>query len=334
MRHELSWLRDYLVAGVEDPCINIQSILCRHFIVRALFGGQFELLMEHEIRFGAVMNWLTAVCAQTPDVELPCAILDALQRRADNAEGIAIPPFVTEAFALLPATCGAQVISNYIEQFLMGARLEQQHLLLRQPSFETFQNLWAASFSALKAPSPTTAPSLPPQPVTLLEPACGSANDYRFFHSYGISPLLDYTGLDLCAKNIENAKAIFPELRFLVGNVFDLPAPDQSFDLVVVHDLFEHLSLEGLHTAVNEVCRVTRQRLCIGFFQMDEIADHILRPIDDYHWNLLSMTRMRQLFASHGFTAQVIHIGTFLRQTIGCDQTHNPNAYTFLLQRV
>jgi len=27
----------------------------------------------------------------------------------------------------------------------------------------------------------------------------------------------------------------------------------------------------------------------------------------------------------------VVHIGTFLRQQIGCEQTHNPNAYTFLL---
>jgi ubiquinone/menaquinone biosynthesis C-methylase UbiE len=302
--------------------------------VRALSASQFEPLMQHEIRFGAVMNWLTGAAAQTPDVGLLRAILDALERRADNAEGIAIPPFVTQAFTALPAICGSRVISNYIEQFLVGARLYQQHLLLNQPSLETFRNLWAASLSTLWAQSSTVVPSRTPQPVTLLEPASGSANDYRFFHSYGISPFLDYSGLDLCVKNIENAKTLFPEVRFLVGNVFDLPAPDQTFDLLVVHDLFEHFSLEGLRSAVKEICRVTRQGLCIGFFQMDEIADHILRPVDDYHWNLLSMARMRQLFASHGFAAQVIHIGTFLRQTIGCDQTHNPNAYTFLLQRV
>src|SRR5262249_28346975 len=30
-RHESAWLRDYLVAGVEDPRINLQSILSRHF---------------------------------------------------------------------------------------------------------------------------------------------------------------------------------------------------------------------------------------------------------------------------------------------------------------
>ncbi len=38
MQHEPVWLRDYLVAGVEDPRWNLQSIFSRHFLVRALFG--------------------------------------------------------------------------------------------------------------------------------------------------------------------------------------------------------------------------------------------------------------------------------------------------------
>jgi hypothetical protein len=43
------------------------------------------------------------------------------------------------------------------------------------------------------------------------------------------------------------------------------------------------------------------------------------------------MARLRELFAVCGFTGQVLHIGTFLRRQTGCDQTHNPNAYSFLL---
>ena len=108
--------------------------------------------------------------------------------------------------------------------------------------------------------------------------------------------------------------------------------PDKAFDLCFVHDLFEHLSLEGLQAAVEEVCRVTRQGICVGFFNMDEIPDHQVHPVDDYHWNRLSMRRMRDLFAACGFGASVVHIGAFLRHQIGCDQTHNPNAYTFLLR--
>ena len=141
-----------------------------------------------------------------------------------------------------------------------------------------------------------------------------------------------YTGFDLCAKNVENARALFPNASFAVGNVFEIAAPDKAYDLCLVHDLFEHLSLEGMQAAVKEVCRVTRQGLCIGFFNMDEVRDHQVRPVDDYHWNLMSMARTRELFAACGFAAQVVHIGTFLRQHIGCEQTHNPNAYTFLLR--
>jgi hypothetical protein len=115
--------------------------------------------------------------------------------------------------------------------------------------------------------------------------------------------------------------------------VFDIAAPEQAFDLCVVHDLFEHLSLAGLRTAVKELCRVTRRAICVGFFQMDEMPEHRVRQVDEYHLNTLSMARTRELFADHGFAAQVIHIGSFLRESTGCTATHNPNAYTFLLER-
>jgi len=165
----------------------------------------------------------------------------------------------------------------------------------------------------------------------VLEPACGSANDYRYLDAYGIAPLINYIGLDLCAKNVENARALFPGIRFELGNVFELRVPDKTYDLCFVQDLFEHLSLAGLERAVCEICRVTRLGICTGFFNMDEIPAHAVQPVEDYHWNTLSMAQMRDAFAAQGFTAQVLHIGTFLRQNLGCPQTHNPNAYIFLL---
>jgi len=72
--------------------------------------------------------------------------------------------------------------------------------------------------------------------------------------------------------------------------------------------------------------------LCLGFFHMDEIPEHVARPIEDYHWNLLSMSRMKQAFQQRGFSAQAIHIGTFQRQNTGRAETHNPEAYTFVVQ--
>ncbi len=48
MQHDAAWLRDYLVAGVEDPRVNLQSVLSRHFLMHALTGERFSALMEQE----------------------------------------------------------------------------------------------------------------------------------------------------------------------------------------------------------------------------------------------------------------------------------------------
>jgi SAM-dependent methyltransferase len=345
MQHDAGMLRDYLVAGVEDPRLNVQSILSRHFLACELTGERFSALMQEEYRFVAAMNWLTDLAKRLGDAEELELVLYALRRGADNAEGIEIPGFIVQTFYALPAIAGSVTIPNYIESFLSGTRFVKGQATLHNPSLETFRKLWTKALKAevpdpgaprsrrksaqTSFPQPSTINS---QPISVLEPACGSANDYRFLRTYGLAGLVDYTGFDLCTKNIENARALFPGLSFTVGNVFEIASPDKAFDLCFAHDLFEHLSLEGIQAAVQEVCRVTRLGLCVGFFNMDEVRDHQVCPVDDYHWNLLSMARMRELFAACGFAARVVHIGTFLHQQIGCDQTHNPNAYTFLLR--
>jgi ubiquinone/menaquinone biosynthesis C-methylase UbiE len=329
MQHDAGMLRDYLVGGVEDPRLNVQSVLSRHFLTRALTGDRFSALMEKEIRFAAAMNWLTGLAGRLSDTEELGLVLYALRCGADNAEGIEIPAFIVQIFAALPTAAGSLSVPNYIESFLSGTQLVSGQASPHEPSRNTFRDLWCQALAAEASPhQPSTINS---QPLTVLEPACGSANDYRFLDAYGLARLARYTGFDLCARNIENACALFPDVSFSVGNVFEIAAPDKAFDICFVHDLFEHLSLEGSQAAVKEVCRVTRRGICAGFFNMDEIGDHEVRPVDDYHWNRLSMRRMRELFAGCGFEAHVVHIGTFLRRQIGCEQTHNPNAYTFLL---
>jgi SAM-dependent methyltransferase len=329
MQHDAGMLRDYLVGGVEDPRLNVQSILSRHFLTHALTGERFGALMEQELRFAAAMNCLAALVGTLRDAEELELILYTLRRGADNAEGIAIPEFLVRTFAALPVA-GDITIPNYIEAFLSGTKVVTGQATPDQPSLDTFLRLWNQALAPGASPSQLS--TLNPQPLSVLEPACGSANDYRFLHAYGLAPLVRYSGFDLCAKNIENARALFPGVSFTLGDVFEIEAPDKAFDLCFVHDLFEHLSLEGLQTAVKEVCRVTRQGICVGFFNMDEIRDHEVRPVDEYYWNRLSMGCVRERFAECGFATRVVHIGTFLRQQLGCEQTHNPNAYTFLLQ--
>ena len=72
-------------------------------------------------------------------------------------------------------------------------------------------------------------------------------------------------GFDLCEKNVRNAKRMFPNVRFQVGNVLEIDAEDKSFDCCFVHDLFEHLPIEAMEMAIKQVCRVTREGICAGF---------------------------------------------------------------------
>jgi hypothetical protein len=314
MRHDATELGGYLVAEVEDPRVNVQSVRARHFVLAAFFGSKFGGLMDHELRFAAAMNWLRRRATEMDAPEARAALLHALQRGADNAEGIEIPVFLTKLFARLPAQAGDASVPNYLEQFLI------EDASLRP--LDTFQELWA---DVLEGEIP--------EGVRVLEPACGSANDYHFLASYGLARLVDYTGFDLCEKNVRNACAQFPSARFEVGNAFEIAAADGAFELSFVHDLFEHLSPKALAVAIRELCRVTRRGLCVGFFQMDEMPEHIIRPVDEYHWNTLSQARTQALFAEQGFDVQPLHIGTYLRWRTGCAETHNPQAYTFLAFR-
>ena len=321
MRHDQAMLRDYLVAEVEDPRLNVQSIISRQFLMSALFGDRFQELMDHELHFAVAMNWLLAMRQTLSCREDWEALAHGLQRGADETEGIEIPVHISRIFAGLPATTLGMTVPNYLADFI-SSRLQGPGQA-SPDSLDLCLQLWKKALAAEPRP---------PSTLRVLEPACGSANDYRCLEACGLARLMDYTGFDLCAKNVENARALYPGACFEAGNVFEIAAADKTYDLLFAHDLFEHLSPEGLATAVDEVCRVTRRGLCLGFFNMDEIPEHIVRPVEDYHWNTLSVDRMRALFSRHGFDTQVVHIGSFLRWAAGCDRTHNPNAYTFILR--
>ena len=209
--------------------------------------------MQQELRFGAVMNWLRKLAGQTGEPEEFENVLYALRRGADNAEGIEIPAFIAQLFARLPAEVGELTVPNYVERFLSGTEFIDRRARPPEATLNLFQNLWNTTLS------PGGFGAVP----SVLEPACGSASDYRFIEAYGMARFIDYTGLDLCPRNIDIARTLFPSAQVRVGNVFEIDAPEKAYDFCIIHDLFEHLSIEGMQAAVGEVCRVTRHGLCV-----------------------------------------------------------------------
>ena len=166
--------------------------------------------------------------------------------------------------------------------------------------------------------------------ISVLEPACGSANDYRFIHRFGIARFLNYHGFDICAKNIANAQGMFPGVSFAVGNVLEIDRVAKSFDYCYVHDLFEHLSVEAMKRAFEEIMRVTRKGVCCGFFNMHKDPEHFEVPVGDYHWNTLSVPRIRSLLEHYGCSVKTTAIDSYLRQRFQCPDTHNKLAWTII----
>ena len=320
-QHDRGMLRDYLVQDVQDPRINVQSILTRHFLTEHLFPGRFPALEDHELRFALAMNWLLALTKSPGWVNHRAGtVLGALVDGADAAEGTPIPRHAAETFALLPAEADGAAVPDYLSDALAWMAGNLTDVPLPPHVLATFRGIWRGIFDRAQG-----------EPVRVIEPACGSANDYRFLDAFGMARCLDYTGLDLSEKNIANARAMFPGVRFEAGSVLEIAAADKAFDLAFVHDLFEHLSVEAMEAAIAEVCRVTRVALGVGFFSMHGGPAHVVRPVGDYHVNLLSAPATEAFFRRRASAVEVIPIDAMLRSRFGSEEMMNKNAYTFIV---
>lgn len=267
----------YLVSGYQNPRINMQSILVRHFLVEQLFGGEFEPLADQEVRFAIELN-------------------EMIRRRAREL-GVTMGSFLDPT---------KQAAVQRVDQVIGDRQLE-------------LEERWRVALAGHSA-----------DPLRVLEFACGSANDYRAFVAYGVARCLDYTGVDLTPKNIENALRRFPEARFEVGDILNLSHVDASFDVVIASDIFEHLALDEMERALDEACRLAARGVALTFFNMSDTPDHHVERRRAYHWNRLSQplveARLRRSFSS----VTTIHVAAWLRERYGYQHSYNRNAYTIL----
>jgi SAM-dependent methyltransferase len=273
-------LDSYLASGFQNPRINVQSILVRHFLVRRLFGGEFEQLMEEEVRFALELNEVLRVRAVELGVTMG-SFIDPL-RHADVKR---------------------------VDAAIQGRDTE-------------FVDRWAAALADRLV-----------QPLTVLEFACGSANDYRAFVDYGLARFLQYRGVDLTAKNIANARRRFPGVEFEVADVVDLPYPDGAIDCVIASDLFEHLAPADMERALDEAGRLARRAVVLTFFNMADIPDHVVRPKGAYHWNRLSRTRVEARLAGRFPSVTTTPIATWLAERYDYPHSYNRNAWTIVAER-
>ncbi len=314
-QHSGDNLSDYLVEHEQDPRLNIQSILTRHFVLDELFPGEFVVLKNEELVFGAVVNWFVSLWKANDDPNLRERLAASLIMELDAPESIEIPAFVRETYSRLPAESDGMIIDNYIDGILTHQN-EPGTLKIPEHILDTFRALWLKRLDGLS-----------PTPISIVEPACGSANDYRFLHDFGIGRMIDYQGFDLCKKNIANAKGMFSGVAFSINNVFETQYEDKFFDFCIISDLFEHLSPQGLEAALAEVRRITRDKVHICFFDMEERDEHIIKPRADYYLNTLSRAKVEDIIRTHATDVAFNDVCALMKLHFAWDFPYNQRTF-------
>lgn len=240
-------------------------------------------------------------------------VLNDLLTVNETGVSAAVPSFIAEAF-------GRLAFPSYVSDLLKWVPRDDDVELIPDYLLNTFQHTWAEILESEQA-----------SPVSVMEAGCGSANDYRYLACYGLSRFLCYTGFDLAEKNISNAKQRFSDTDFRVASVFEIPAEDKTYDYFFVHDLFEHLSEEGMERAILEIKRVTTKKACFHFFNMSDAQADEIRWNGNYYWSRLScqtMSKRLELLAS-GIDHR--HIDSWLKDSFAYPHYHNKYAYSWCL---
>lgn len=138
---------------------------------------------------------------------------------------------------------------------------------------------------------------------TLLEVGCGAGRYTRAFLHY--RPDLHVFGCDISHIALEEARAAdrSGKIEYRLGDALDLPYEDNSFDIVVLFDVFEHVTNVG--KAADEVARVLKPG---GVF-------HCFVPCEGNKRTLFSLLRHSRLAPIHRWKRD--HIGHIQILTTG-----------------
>lgn len=95
--------------------------------------------------------------------------------------------------------------------------------------------------------------------VKFLDVGSGTGHQYLALKKSGMG--FEYLGVDKTEKMVEFARKRFPAANFAVGDIYKLPFPDRSWDVVYVRHVLTHLP--GYEKALGGVARVADNSLII-----------------------------------------------------------------------
>ena len=297
----------YLVQDVEHPAFNAQSVLIRSFIIDRFFPGEATDLIEAELYYSACASFALYRNRKKDFASLH----QAVQGKPSEFE---LPPFLEQGFR--------DPYSRYFEV----AELYDEIANCLSTGFDHFSSpfemVWRDFLKGREF-----------RQCRLIELACGSANDYRMWDACGVAALLDYTGIDISSANIANARKRFPDVNFAVGDICLIAADDQSHDVSVAFDVYEHLSPPSVISALEETLRVARDECWISFFNVADRPEHKFVEVGDYHWNLLSIPLIAEEVRASGFDVEIFSVPGILEAKFEGYRHYNREAHLLAATR-
>ena len=134
---------------------------------------------------------------------------------------------------------------------------------------------------------------------TLLDAGCGEGVVANIIATK--FPKIKLTGIDGASEAVRYANDNFSEIKVIEGNLYDLPFPDKSFDIVLCSEVLEHLL--DYPDALEEIKRVAKKTIiitvphepwfCIGNLLSLHNVVRFGNPIDHVnHWTYASFKAM------------------------------------------
>ncbi|MDD5511829.1 MAG: class I SAM-dependent methyltransferase [Dehalococcoidales bacterium] len=127
--------------------------------------------------------------------------------------------------------------------------------------------------------------------MRMLEVGCAGGSDYRFLNCRKF--IEDYTGVDITPSYIQEARGLYPEATWIIGDARDLPFKDKWFDITMCFLMLLHLDKEGVRAALNEMCRVTKSLVFVHTFAASKRYDGTDIQHHLYCYNVIALDELK-----------------------------------------
>lgn len=157
---------------------------------------------------------------------------------------------------------------------------------------------------------------------TVLDAGCGPGGKTLFFAGKGCSKII---GADIDESHIAHANKFLqkqnaPNVEYIVADLSQIPFPNDSFDIIFLNDVFEHIERPILSKVLAECKRVLKPggKICMEFppwtsFDASHLYDHIYIP---WCQNIFSertlVNVIRHLGVGHAVVGKLSIEGSFL----------------------